>query len=267
MTYITRIANKRILAKYFLYSLQINYLNWKLSASRSIFSCYATITQERPCCTHKFSYFLCFGHIWPTKRLLYNSVICLRVISLWRNSLWTFLNDPDFITKSLYTTVIDQERDLLISKATAHPFTSLFVLCLNKHHGSRSGVQPSIMAPKALELSSALLRYWPNPVFWVSTVQSVIKRVPSSLLFHYQSCHPITVNNIISTVDLLKVLSAKFYFHKPITVHLELYLFYRFIHFLLYIGQYWLWKTWWKLKPNKVLKSFIGKPFIEYVLI
>ena len=42
MTYITRIANKRILAKYFLYSLQINYLHWKLSASRSIFSCYAT---------------------------------------------------------------------------------------------------------------------------------------------------------------------------------------------------------------------------------
>ena len=41
MTYITRIANKRILAKYFLYSLQINYLQWKLSASRSIFSCYA----------------------------------------------------------------------------------------------------------------------------------------------------------------------------------------------------------------------------------
>ena len=44
MTYITRIANKRILAKYFLYSLQINYLHWKLSASRSIFSCYATFT-------------------------------------------------------------------------------------------------------------------------------------------------------------------------------------------------------------------------------
>ena len=38
--------------------------------------------------------------------------------------------------------------------------------------------------------------------------------------------------------ELLKVLSAEFYFHKPITVHLELYLFYCFIHFLLYIGQY-----------------------------
>ena len=37
---------------------------------------------------------------------------------------------------------------------------------------------------------------------------------------------------------IFKVLSAEFYFHKPITVHLELYLFYCFIHFLLYIGQY-----------------------------
>ena len=38
--------------------------------------------------------------------------------------------------------------------------------------------------------------------------------------------------------NYIKVLSAEFYFHKPITVHLELYLFYCFIHFLLYIGQY-----------------------------
>ena len=36
----------------------------------------------------------------------------------------------------------------------------------------------------------------------------------------------------------LKVLSAEFYFHKLITLHLELYLFYCFIHFVLYIGQY-----------------------------
>ena len=36
----------------------------------------------------------------------------------------------------------------------------------------------------------------------------------------------------------IKVVSAEIYFHKPMTVHLELYLFYCFIHFLLYIGQY-----------------------------
>ena len=42
----------------------------------------------------------------------------------------------------------------------------------------------------------------------------------------------------MSTIDCIKVVSSEFYFHKPITVHIELYLFYRFIHFLLYIGQY-----------------------------
>ena len=62
----------------------------------------------------------------------------------------------------------------------------------------------------------------------------------------------------------VKLVSSEFHFHKPITVHIELYLFYRYIHFLLYIGQYWLRKTWWKLKPKKVLKSFICKLFIEY---
>ena len=33
--------------------------------------------------------------------------------------------------------------------------------------------------------------------------------------------------------QMLKVVSAEFYFHKPITVHLELYLFYCFIHFFI----------------------------------
>ena len=39
-------------------------------------------------------------------------------------------------------------------------------------------------------------------------------------------------------LEQFKVVSSEFYFHKPITVHIELYLFYRFINFLLYIGQY-----------------------------
>ena len=39
-------------------------------------------------------------------------------------------------------------------------------------------------------------------------------------------------------IGRFKVVSSEFYFHKPITAHIELYLFYRFIHFLLYIGQY-----------------------------
>ena len=44
--------------------------------------------------------------------------------------------------------------------------------------------------------------------------------------------------NIDVTMGLVKVVSSEFYFHKPITVHIELYLYHRFIHFLLYIGQY-----------------------------
>ena len=51
--------------------------------------------------------------------------------------------------------------------------------------------------------------------------------------------HPISGEGNLSSMQLfIEVLSAEFYFHKPITVHLELYLFYCFIHFLLYIGQY-----------------------------
>ena len=66
MTYITRIANKRILAKYFLYSLQINYLHWKLSASRSIFSCYATFIGSNYFCESRNS-----GNPWS--HVLYTS--------------------------------------------------------------------------------------------------------------------------------------------------------------------------------------------------
>ena len=44
--------------------------------------------------------------------------------------------------------------------------------------------------------------------------------------------------NVNTWLPMFKVDSSEFYFHKPITVHIELYLFYRFIHFLLYIGQY-----------------------------
>ena len=51
-----------------------------------------------------------------------------------------------------------------------------------------------------------------------------------------KTCDKITA--MIKNLDYLKVVSSEFYFHKPITVHIELYLFYHFIHFLLYIGQY-----------------------------
>ena len=52
---------------------------------------------------------------------------------------------------------------------------------------------------------------------------------------HKNTLTIIKQNDITSKGTLIK---------QPITVHLELYLFYRSIHFLLYIGQYWLRKTW-----------------------
>ena len=36
----------------------------------------------------------------------------------------------------------------------------------------------------------------------------------------------------------IKVHSSEFHFHKPITVHIELYFCYHFIHFLQSVGQY-----------------------------
>ena len=54
-----------------------------------------------------------------------------------------------------------------------------------------------------------------------------------------------TMNHMSSLVFFcLKVLSGEFYFHKPITVRIELYFCYRFIHFLLFVSQYWLRKSW-----------------------
>ena len=54
----------------------------------------------------------------------------------------------------------------------------------------------------------------------------------------YLSLPKDTQKKLQTTFRPLKVLSAEFYFYKPITLHLELYLFYCFIHFVLYIGQY-----------------------------
>ena len=58
---------------------------------------------------------------------------------------------------------------------------------------------------------------------------------PESIKNRARQCLAVTYSQ---NPEPIKVLSAEFYFHKPITVHLELYLFYSFIHFLLYIGQY-----------------------------
>ena len=62
---------------------------------------------------------------------------------------------------------------------------------------------------------NAALKAYPQPHKWTETLPLVLLGIRTTF----------------------KVLSAKFYFHKPITVHLELYHFYCFIHFVLYIGS------------------------------
>ena len=82
MTYITRIANKRILAKYFLYSLQINYIHWKLNASRSIFSCYATY---------------CVGKWWHVQTWWFKGITTIITIT------WTLWQNLEFSSKGWYS--------------------------------------------------------------------------------------------------------------------------------------------------------------------
>ena len=93
-----------------------------------------------------------------------------------------FLNDPDITTKSLYFIVIDQDRDLLLSKSTVHPSASL--ICSVSKQTSWLKIWSA-----ALKLSSALLRYWPNPVLRVSTVLSVINW--SHHLYYFTVSHVI----------------------------------------------------------------------------
>ena len=75
-----------------------------------------------------------------------------------------------------------------------------------------------------------------DPVDSINVIEHVSNDNSVSCRNVTDSCNGST--NTAPNPDDLKVLSAEFYFHKPITVHLELYLFYCFIHFLLYIGQY-----------------------------
>ena len=108
-----------------------------------------------------------------------------------------------------------------------------------------------------LMLTSHLLSFTDSFIFFVGCSLSVSKQPVSSLLpdpffvfsISGRSGLYLDLKRLISPIhgllariqpesNVIKVLSAEFYFHKPITVHLELYLFYRFIHFLLYIGQY-----------------------------
>ena len=133
-----------------------------------------------------------------------------------------FLNVPDFITKSLYSTVIDQDRDLLISKATAHPSTSL--ICFVSKQTSWLKIWSAALnhGSKGTGTIQCLIKILAQPSFEGLYCPKCHKLVSSSLLFHSQSCHPITVNNILSTDDLLNSLTDidKMYYVKVhLTIH------------------------------------------------
>ena len=96
--------------------------------------------------------------------------------------------------------------------------------------------QGLIQSVHSLQVSdNAILQYcygFNRRQLWLSLLaQGLLQSVPSLQVSAWG-------NAILQYCNGFKVLSAEFYFHKPITVHLELYLFYCFIHFLLYIGQY-----------------------------
>ena len=108
----------------------------------------------------------------------------------------------------------------------------------------KPGILKNAGHPRILKKLRGLVIFWNNVINQQLLVLAV-RRAGSSLQVVATS-HFINGRGFTCAINsnLLKVVSAEFYFHKPITVHLELYLFYCFIHFLLYIGQYWLWKTW-----------------------
>ena len=54
----------------------------------------------------------------------------------------------------------------------------------------------------------------------------------------------------------LKVVSSEFYFYKQITVHIELYLFYRFIHFFIVHRSVLTAENLMKVKAQKSFKKF-----------
>jgi hypothetical protein len=121
----------------------------------------------------------------------------------------SFLNDPDFITKSLYHTIIDQDRELLLSKAITHPSASL--VCSVSEQTSWLKIWSAALdhGTKGTRTIQILIKILAHPTFEGLYCPKCRKPLSSSLMVPYQSCHPITINNVIlSTDDLLNLLTA-----------------------------------------------------------
>ena len=88
-------------------------------------------------------------------------------------------------------------------------------------------------------MESARQLYLQQGTVATSSVQLVVERNKRHKLYNdikFLTSRGLTFKTDEVDTSGVKVVSSEFYFHKPITVHIELYLFYHFIHFLLYIG-------------------------------
>ena len=138
MTCITRIANKRILAKYFLYSLQINYLQWKHIASRSIFSCYATIIGEKRPWMIELMFHLPLCDI---NKMTYRSLLCVFLAVLLGCSysqelrqetgetimVWDLCGKLDWFVSWKIFVVLIGSNDLMHYPLSCHPMSQHYI--------------------------------------------------------------------------------------------------------------------------------------------
>ena len=76
------------------------------------------------------------------------------------------------------------------------------------------------------------------------------------MLTFYMAIQTTSVAVGIGALVAFKVVSSEFYFHKPIIVHIELYLFYRFIHFIIVHMSVLTAENLIKVKAQQSFKKF-----------
>ena len=98
---------------------------------------------------------------------------------------------------------------------------------------------------RQIELTQSVVTFIAKDLIPVSVVESsAIKELLEkaepcfSMPSRKYLCGKLLPEKCKAVYEDIKVHSSEFYFHKPITVHIELYFCYRFIHFLQSVGQY-----------------------------
>ena len=161
----------------FVYALSFR----QLLAWSSLENCPSSINYSRK--TLLYTQVLVFSLLWQQCHMLESHFTLKKFL------VDMFLNDPDFITKSLYTTVINQERDLLISKAIAHPSTSLIYFVSKQSSWLKIWSAALDHGSKGTGTIQRLIKILAQPSFEVSTVQSVINW--SHHLYYFTISHVI----------------------------------------------------------------------------